>query len=170
MGKGFILRMRKITRIFDRSIDFSAFLAGIILIFIMLSVTAEVISLYFFNHALIWTLEYSEIVLLYITFLGAAWVLKKEGHVKVDIAIRRLGGRQQAMLNIATSSICTVICFIITWFGVAQTWHHYQAGLYQVTLLRIPTASILIIIPIGGFMLFVQFLRRTFHFFETLKT
>jgi TRAP-type mannitol/chloroaromatic compound transport system permease small subunit len=50
---------------------------------------------------------------------------------------------------------------VLFWFGVAVSWEKLQNGAYQPTAIQPPDFPIYIIIPIGFFLLFVQFLRRT---------
>ncbi len=135
----------------------------------MLAVDAQVVSRYFFNRPILGVLEFSEIGLLYITFLGAAWLLKKEGHVKIEMMLIRLKPRHQTVINIITSVICVIILLIITWYGSYITFEHYRQGIYRVSLLHTPTAPVLIIIPVGSFLLSIQFLRRTYGFIKKLE-
>lgn len=154
--------LAKVNSTFDGIIGFGAFLACAILIFVMLSVNAEVIMRYFLNRPLIWVMEISEICLLFITFLAAAWVLKVEGHVKMDIVVNRLGPRTQIVINTITSILSIIGVSLVVWYGVGVTWDQFQRGLYAGgSVLQIPNAAILFIIPVGSFLLFLQLLRRT---------
>ena len=71
--------------IFDTIINISAIFAGVLIILIMLCVCVDVIMRYFFNSPLFWVVELGEYAMLYITFTGAAWLLKTDGHVTIDI-------------------------------------------------------------------------------------
>ena len=126
----------------------------------MLAVGAEVVMRYFFNRPLLWVVEVTGLTLLYITFLVAAWVLRREQHVKMDMVLSRLSPRTQAILNIITSTLSAVIFLAITWYGAWATWEHFKAGYYTSTTMEIPYVYVLIIIPIGSLLLFIQFLRR----------
>jgi TRAP-type C4-dicarboxylate transport system permease small subunit len=140
------------------------FLAGAILIFIMLSVCLEVVLRYFFNRPLIWVTEVTECLLLYITFLGTAWLLREEGHVKVDIILTRLKPKMAAFLGIFSSLIGIFVSITLTICGFGLTWDYFQRGMYTPTAMEIPVSAIIVIIPIGSLMLLVQFVRRTVTF------
>lgn len=141
-----------------------AFLAGAILVFIMLFVCLEVICRDFFNYPIVGVTQITECLLLYITFLGTAWLLREEGHVKVDILIDRLQPKTVAFLGIIGSVIGIIVSVVLTFFGFSLTWYFYHKGLYTPTVLELPLSWIIIIIPIGSLMLIVQFIRRTCHF------
>jgi TRAP-type C4-dicarboxylate transport system permease small subunit len=97
--------LARIGCILDRIIDLCAFAAGLLLSFILISVCLEVVMRYFLNRPLQWVIELTEYALLYITFLGTAWLLKKDGHIAVDVMLFRLGPRAQAFLGVFSSAI-----------------------------------------------------------------
>ena len=56
--------------------------AGMVLLFLMmLSVCWEVFSRYYLGRGTAWVIEFSEYSILFMTFLGTAWLLRKDGHV-----------------------------------------------------------------------------------------
>ncbi len=152
--------LRKVDRIYDRSEAVLAIVAGALLIFLGLATVYEVIMRYFLNSPTIWTVEISRFTLVYITFLGAAWVLKQEGHVKVDIVLNQLNPRTQSLLNVITSVISAIVCLIVTWYAVKVTVDSFQIGYRMDTVLRTPQYIVLAIIPVGTFFFFVRFLKR----------
>ncbi len=153
--------MQTLLRWFDRVLDAMACLAGAVLVFIMASVGLEVIMRYFFNRPLMWVTEVTECLLLYITFLGSAWLLREEGHVRMDILLNRLGTRAKAILGIFSSLIGVFVSATIMIYGLAVTWNYFQRGIYTPTAMEIPLYAILLVIPVGSLMLLLQFLRRT---------
>ena len=156
--------MKRLLDIFDRTLNIMTFLAGMLLIFIMLSVCLEVILRSFINRPQIWVTEVTECLLLYITFLGTAWLLREEGHVKVDVILNRLKPQTTAFLGIISSIMGVLVSITLTIYGFNVTWDYFQRGIYTPTALEIPVSAILLIIPIGSLMLFIQFIRRTGKF------
>ena len=147
--------------IFDRVIGALFWLACILIAFSMLSVNIEILYRFFTGQAQLWVIEVSEYILLMMTFLGAAWVLKKDGHVRIDVLINRLEPRTQTILNIVTSVVGAIFCLIIVWYGTDVTWENFQKGTTFYKAVGFPKAPIMAAIPIGSFLLFIQFLRRT---------
>jgi TRAP-type C4-dicarboxylate transport system permease small subunit len=117
----------------------------------------------------VWAIELSEYAILYITFLGGAWVLKEEGHVRVDWVLSRLGVRYTAWLETVNSMLGALLCLTITWFGIETTWSHYIRGIYRITVLETPTFLILAVIPVGAALLSVQFLRKAYESIKSLR-
>lgn len=158
--------LRKAIYIFDRIIDIAAFFASGLIIFSMIIVCFEVLMRYFLNRPTIWVVEIAEYCILFITFLATAWVLKRESHVQVDLVLNALNPRSQTLLNIITSIIGAMICLIIMWYGIRVTGQYFEIGLPAPTELRTPRCIITAIIPIGSFLLFVQFVIRTHRHLE----
>jgi TRAP-type C4-dicarboxylate transport system permease small subunit len=152
--------LRTVGRVFDRLNSVLAVIGATLLILVMLSVCYAVVIRYFFNLNTPGMFEIWEYSLLYITMLGAAWLLRKEGHVSMDIVISRLRPRAQAMLNTITSILGIIMFLALTWYGTLATWRLFQAGTRIPGDLYPPQGAIVIIIPIGSFLLLVQFMRR----------
>lgn len=157
--------MKKLNLAFDLALDVMATLAAIILIFIMVCVCMDALGRYFFNHPFIWVTQITEYSLLYITFLGSAWLLRREGHVMMEIVVSRLSRGVQAILGIISSLIGVFIYVFFLWYGVVVTWDHWQRGIFDPTILQFPKAPVIAIIPIGSFFLIVQFVRRAYKFY-----
>lgn len=153
---------KKISLVFDQILGVFMFLGSAILAFLLLAVCWDVFARTFFGRPLTWVLEFTEYGLLYMTFLCAAWVLKNEGHVISDLVLVGLSQRNQAILNTVTSFLGAVICLVLAWFGADVSWEKLQSDAFQPTAIQPPDFPIFVIIPVGCFLLFIQFLRRAF--------
>ena len=156
--------LAKANSIFDRAIDYSAIGAGILLTFIMLGITAEVFLRYGWNRPIPWMIEVVEYSLLWITFLGAAWLLKREGHVRVDTVLNRLKPIPRSLMNIITSIIGVVVSTFLFRYTVESAWFYYRTSYVLPTERHFLMYPIFVIIPIGLFLLLIQFLRRTYGY------
>lgn len=153
----------------DRIIGGMAWLAGLLLLFMMFSICYEVILRYFHFRPPTWVTEITEYILLYATFLGASWVLKEEGHVKVDIVLSRLSSRAQKIFEITTSMLGMIVCCVLIWFGTATTWSLFKRGIPVIKSLETPKFLLIGIIPLGSIFLVIQFIRRAHGFWMGLK-
>jgi C4-dicarboxylate transporter DctQ subunit len=153
--------VRKLTVIFDRIIEFMAFLAGIILMFLVLMMSAAIFSRYLLGYPIGFIVEIGKYGMVYITFLVAAWVLRQEGHVGIEAVVSRFKPGTQSLINAVTSAICVIPCFILVWFGAKVTWDFFQSGYFTATLLELPQCILIAIIPVGIFLLGIQLVRRT---------
>ena len=156
--------------IFDRTLDILAWVAGGLIAFAWLSVCAEVILRYFANRPQVWVVEFTEYSMVYATFLGAAWLLRKEGHVRIDVMTNFLGPRKQALLNVVTSILGVIVFLTLTWFGTHSTFAAWQDGIGSLSALQPPVWPFMAAIPVGSFLLFIQSLRSTSGYLKTWRT
>jgi len=130
----------------------------------MLAIFADVTLRFFFNRPITWVFEGTEYSLLYITFLGAAWLLKRGGHVRIDVLLISLKPRPRAILNIITSILLAIICLFLFWYSAETTWDLHQRGVEYIQYHSIPKAALLAAIPVGSFLLFIQAIKRTYGY------
>ena len=159
----------KFSNIFDHILDYMCGFAGILLIAMALLINFGVINRYVFSNSVGWPMEISSYCMVYITFLVAAWVLKLEGHVSIDILLEYIKPRSRALLQMITSSICAICSFFMAWYGAMVTIDLYRTHYFMVSLLMPPKWIIIIVIFIGMLMLFIQFLRRTYSYWKVWK-
>jgi len=135
----------------------------------MVSVGVAVVARYFFGQPMGWVIEISEYIILYITFLVAAWVLREDGHVKMDFVLSRLNPKNRALLYVVTSVISLGICLILSWFATKVTLYQYQVGYFTVTLLELPKFIFTAVIALGSLLLSLQFLRKIYGHLTSWK-
>ena len=153
----------RVANVFDRLLACFRVLTMVLLVFLMLSVTYAVIQRYVFNATTTGLFEIWEYTLLYIPMLGAAWLVRKGGHVGVDIVLSKLQPKTQIILNTTTTLLSALICIALAWYGTQVTWESFQAGFrIMESELFPPEYPILMIIPIGTFLLFIEFLRLAY--------
>lgn len=146
--------------VFDFILGALVYLAAGILAFLSLAVCWDVVARRIAGTSLSWVVEFTQYGLLYMTFLCTAWVLKNEGHVASDLYIRSLKKKTQAVLNTVMSIVGGLVCLILAWFGTAVSLEKLRIGSYQPTASEFPDFPVFVIIPIGSFLLFIQFMRR----------
>ncbi len=142
-------------------LNLSAAFAAVLVILVTLGIASDVTLRFFFNRPIFWMIEITQYAILWITFLLAAWVMRREKHVKMDIVLIRLKPTAQNLLNIITSVLSAIAFLILTWFAAAVTWTNFKEGYPDWTPLAAPLWPIYLIIPIGSFLIFIQLLRRT---------
>ena len=153
----------RVARVFDLVIDGGAARAAVLLIAVMLTTTIKVVFRYGLEKGLIGVDQISGTMLLYIAFLGAAWVLKREEHVTLDIALNALRPKYRRHLLVSGSIVASLVCLILSGVGTAEVISSLQRDIRIPAELEIPRASNLVVIPIGCLFLGLQFLRRAWR-------
>ncbi len=140
--------------------DIFAFLAIAILVTVTLGVCTEVVMRYAFNSPIYFVVELSEYALLYITFFGTAWVLRENGHVRIEIFLAALTARWRHRLGLLSASFGIFVGLVLLIFGASRTLDAFERGLFRATLVEFPLWIVLLCIPIGGLLLFGRFTQR----------
>jgi TRAP-type C4-dicarboxylate transport system permease small subunit len=148
--------------------DGMAWIAAAMIVFMMLAIAYAVAMRYLFDAPVPWVVEISSYLMLYITFLGAAWLLHQDGHVEVDLFLSHAGPRTTAASKAVTSLFGAVVGFVLTWNGALVTVDHFQRGATAFGVLNTPQWLLVGIIPIGGALLLLEFLLRTWKYLRLL--
>ncbi len=152
--------------IYDRILDVFLVFATVLVIFDTVIVSVDILMRSAFGTTWKGFFEITEYSLLWMAFLGAAWLMRINGHVRVDLILTRLKPRPQTIINIVSSIICMIVFAIIVWYSVKITLHDYRVGFVLPSLLTPPKWPVEIIIPIGSLLLLIQLSR---NFYEHLK-
>ena len=152
--------LTRAARWFDRFNQVLAAIACTMLVLITLAICWEIVARWTFNLNNPWLVELSEITLLYVTFLGAAWVLGNDKHVTIDLIIERISGVTQRWLHLVLSLLAAVTCFTLVWFGILVALDQFQNEIREPTIMAPQSFWITLVIPFGFLLLGVQFLRR----------
>jgi len=144
---------------FDKAINGMALLAGGVLVFISAAVCYSVVMRYFFRSPSIWVVQTTEYGLLWMVFLGTAWLLREKGHVSVDIVYGHLGDRLKAKVDLVMYTLGGIACAVIFFFSLAYTVESITRGVNDVRAVTVPKWVVFGIIPIGMLFLCIQFFR-----------
>ena len=161
--------LKKLINIFDRTNDVFALLAIAFLVFMMLIINGEVITRVSLGGSLKWVIEVTEYSMVYMVFLATAWLLRSDGHVKVELLLNVLKPRNHTLVNTITSVAAAIACLVVAFYSAQFTWDNFQDHTTVTSLLRPPKWTILAIIPVGCFLLFIQFARRSYSYLQRLR-
>ena len=153
-------------RFFDNAILYLCYLGAAVLVLVAIFISLDVILRNTLNQPLMWVFEGTEYALLFITFLSTAYVLKKEGHVKLDLVLNVMGTNFRTGFNALMSFVMAIVCLVITWSSTHYTIYLYQSDVMIIKYYTIPQFTIYFIIPLGFFLLFIQSLKRAYKYLK----
>jgi TRAP-type C4-dicarboxylate transport system permease small subunit len=156
--------------LFDKILDSLMALSAVLVLFITVAVTIDVLMRYAFTLTYAGLFEITEYSLLWMTFLGAPWIMKMDGHVRVDLVLNLLSPKGQAVMNTVASVIGVILLLGMTWYSGRLTLHDLSTNFRLSGVLMPQKWPIEIIIPIGFFLLAVQLMRNTHKHVKGMKT
>lgn len=148
--------LQKTKHAFDIALDLLVWISVALLILVVLSVAGEVVARSAFNKPQAWVLEFSEYALLFITCLVAAHLVRAEKNITIDVVTALLKERNRRALAIVQCLVVCVVSFVLLFYGVKVTADLYVRGIYNPTIVQVPLAYIIFVIPLGGLFIFIQ--------------
>lgn len=147
-----------------------AWLSAVILLCATLFVFLEIMSRFFLGKSLIWVIEISGYSLLYMTFLGAPYMLEKHWHVAIDILSDALAEPIRTWLAIIISLMSAVVCIICTVFGAMVFLDQWEFGMRETTLLAPKSQWLTLIFPIAMLLMTLQFIDQAIAHARSLRS
>ena len=155
--------------VLDKLLAFLAALAGLLLLFITFSISYAILARFVGFASPVWVVQFNEYALLWLTFLGTAWLLARDKHVSIDLVTRLLPVYGRVILSLLHNAAGAVLCAVFTWYGALVTWDQFQRGVTDVQAIDFPKYLVLMVIPFGFFLLTAQFLRRFISILGTVR-
>ena len=149
-----------IYRAFERFAAVLAGFAALLILAMSLWITYDVLSRYFFDASSPWAFDLSEYALVWITFLGAPWVLMQDRHVRIELLVDVLPLGVQRVLGIIVCIIAILICAVLTWRTGIAALEYIERNQMMPRIWRIPRIWPYCAIPIGSVLLTLTFALR----------
>lgn len=153
----------RVGRALDALVGALAAVAATMVVLMVLAVLYEVLMRYLFGKPTRWVIEFCEYALVYVAYLGGAWVLKEEGHVKVEFVVEALPAAMQRAIHVVTSLVGAAVCATIAWVGTTYVLDLLRSGEMLYRSVQVPKWTILAVVPFGMLLLAMQFVRRAFR-------
>lgn len=151
--------MRTITRTYDRLVDLMALLAAALLVWLMLAV---VLSVGMRNAGLqpwAWLFTSTEYAMLYITMLGAPWLVRKRGHVHIELLTAVLPAPLRIGLSRLVAAACAAVCLYLGWKGFLLVQTNLARGDFDVRSYYFPRWLLTVSFPVSFGLMAVEFAR-----------
>ncbi len=172
---------------FDRLIDVLAWIAGIVLVLLVALVCVDVsvrnspdvvpgllglilpdesvaaVRKSLQTFSLPWIPELNEYLLYIITFFGAPWVLRDQGHISVDLVTQALSPRGKRRAFYISSVIGAAVCLVLCYYAVRVMIRSISAGNMVVKTWEFPEWLPQMIAPPIFLLLALIFIRWLFQ-------
>ena len=108
----------------------------------------------------LWVIEVSEYALLFITFLGAPYLLEKNRHVVLDLVLNSLSAGPFRVARAFNATVGLLLCLVLTWIGIDVVLDQFVTGTREVTVMRPQSWWITAAMPLGTGLMGLQFLDQ----------
>ena len=152
--------MRKLNKIIDRCNIALAGAAAVLMLIMMLAVCFAMASRYLFNRPFAFIIDYTAYSLVYVTFLGAPWLLQLRKHISVDILVETLPPSVSRWWNVVLDLTVMLVSAVVFYYSASLTINFYVRGVVAIDFLTTPRWLLIVSIPVGCFFLAIQALRN----------
>lgn len=131
-------------------------LPALALLFMTGLVFVAIVSRYVFEHPLAFMNETVVLLTVWVVWLGAAGAVGKGMHVGVDMLLRQLTGRPQALLDLVISIVVFVTLAVLVWVG----WSFALNTGLQLQVLGVSKTVMWLALPVGAALTGIRFAER----------
>lgn len=105
---------------------------------LLLIINYEVFARYLFNAPTVWVMEYSTYLVAAMTFLGAAFAVARDGHIRVTLLLDALPARGRLRLDYLSAATALFITLVLAWKSLEFVHGEYDAGTRDFGLMATP--------------------------------
>ena len=166
--------MEKVIRVYETILykitNIVGAIAGVLLFIPALTICYEVVMRGVFNAPTEWSIETSVYCVLVAGFLGMAVTYSSGKHIKVDILLMHLAKPTRVKLELISSIIGAIFCFVFFYEGLDMVLLSLEIDRRSPDTLRMPLWIPQMSIPIGIGLLFLHFLDTIFRDIQLISS
>jgi len=147
---------RTLESLLSRVTFVSGHISGWTIFAMMVLTTAAVFARRVIHFPLVFGDEYSAYLLVFCAFLGGAYTLQQDSHVRVDVIAIRLKDKPRILLRAITSCFSLLYGIVLTWKSIGLVIYYKQIGHTALSILETPTWIPAIAVPVGMTILTLQ--------------
>nr|WP_286181258.1 TRAP transporter small permease [Bacillus sp. ISL-37] len=114
-------------------------------------VCAIVVTRYFFDYSPDWSDELPRFLLVWITFFGMSYCVRKGEHVVIDVLFNKLNGKIKKTFYMLIVGICFLFFVYMTYIGYQMTVRFFTSSQTSVAL-GISMGYMYLAVPLGCFL------------------
>lgn len=128
---------------------------AVVLVLIVYDVAARNLGFRPFPH----TLSITEYGLLYMTMLGAPWLVRNKHHIYLQVLTALVGQRWRARMAMFVYLVCATICALLCYYSVGLAMESFVRGDVEIRSFDMPRWVMFCVLPLSFFLMTIEFLR-----------
>jgi C4-dicarboxylate transporter DctQ subunit len=137
-------------------------IAGFMLIWLMISVIMSVVMRNAGMQPFAWLFTSAEYAILYMTMLGAPWLVREKGHVHIELVTAALSGPMRRIVSRSVAVLCVIVSVILAWKGAELFLGNIVRNDLDVRAYYFPKWMLTIAFPVSFGLMAVEFSRFVF--------
>ncbi len=141
--------MQRLSKIIETSSEYLAIFSGFLVFIMCILSTYEAISRTVFNAPTKWTISISAFLMIYAILFSSAYCFLKEGHIRIELLLDKVGKGWSRFLLIIGYVICAAGSVLLCWKGLILTSRSLAGGWLTQTAVQVPIGFVNAAIPLG---------------------
>ncbi|WP_192964215.1 TRAP transporter small permease [Phycobacter azelaicus] len=154
--------MPPLSKAYDAFLNAMAIISGATLVWLMVSVVTSVLMRNLGLQPFAWLFTSGEYGLLYMTMLGAPWLVRERGHVHIELVTSALPEGPRRLVSRFVALLCVLVCVLLAWKGVELFLKNIERGDYDTRAYYYPRWLLTIAFPISFGLMAIEFSRFVF--------
>ena len=154
--------MRAVIRVYDALLYTMALIAAVTLVWLMVSVVLSVVMRNLGLQPFAWLFTSAEYGILYMTMLGAPWLVREKGHVHIELVTAALPPTLRRFVSRLVAALCVLVCIILAWYGLQLFLTNIERNNYDVRAYYYPRWLLTVTFPIAFSVMAIEFSRFVF--------
>lgn len=138
--------------------NFEGYVCAVMLIAMSVIVFMQVICRFILKSSLPWSEEASRYLLVWVSFLGGAYGVRKGAHLGVEAVLLLLPKKLRGLVELLSMVLGVILCGIILKYGVDIVITQMNRMQYSPAM-RIPMGYIYLAIPVGMVLFIIRYLQ-----------
>jgi len=151
--------MRALARAYDALLLGGALVAAAMLVWVMVAMVISVLMRNAGLQPFAWLFTSTEYSMLYITMLGAPWLVRERGHVHIELVIASLRDPWSGWLSRFVAAACAGVCVMLAWQGYDLVSTNIARNDFDVRAYYFPRWLLSISFPISFGLMAIEFAR-----------
>ena len=151
--------MRVLTRTYDVVLHAMAIVAAAALAWLMVSVIVSVAMRNAGLQPFAWLFTSAEYSLLYMTMLGAPWLVRERGHVHIELVTAALAPGVRAWVSRGVALLCVLTSATLAWYGLELFLTNLERNDVDVRAYYFPRALLTVAFPLSFGFMAIEFAR-----------
>ena len=154
--------MRQVIRVYDGLLGLMALIAASMLIWLMVSVVVSVAMRNLGVQPFAWLFTSSEYGLLYMTMLGAPWLVREKGHVHIELVTAALPPSLRRIVSRSVAAACVAVSLTLAWYGLELFLTNLERRDFDVRAYFYPRWLLTVTFPVAFSFMAIEFGRFVF--------
>lgn len=137
-------------------------IAGFMLIWLMISVILSVVMRNAGLQPFAWLFTSAEYAILYMTMLGAPWLVREKGHVHIELVTAALSGPVRRIVSRTVAGLCVAVSLVLAWKGAELFLGNIARNDLDVRAYYFPKWILTIAFPVSFGLMAIEFSRFVF--------